>query len=83
MILRMALMPLLIVLPPLVLRALGWPLHGSFLGIPYDFRAPTPSRIKTTLWNRESDRLLAPHVYGWGYSMNLHALGRKLGLLKR
>ena len=28
-----------------------------------------------------SDRLLAPHVYGWGYSVNVHALGRRLGFL--
>lgn len=82
MILRMALMPILLVLPPLVLRALGWPLHGSFLGIPYDFRTPSMSRVRERVWNPKSDRLLAPHVYGWGYSMNFHALGRKLGLLK-
>ena len=72
-----------LLIPPLLLRRLRRPLNGTFLGMPYDFRAPTPARIKRTVWNPESDRLLAPHLYGWGYSVNLHALGRKLGLIQR
>jgi hypothetical protein len=67
--------------PPLALRALGRPLAGSLLGIPYDFRLPTIDRAKRALWDPSSDRLLLPHLYGWGYSPNLHALGRRLGVL--
>ena len=42
-----------------------------------------PARVKQTVWNPDSDRLLAPHVYGWGYALNLYAVGRRLGLLGR
>jgi hypothetical protein len=69
--------------PPLLLRLLGRPLRGSLLGIPYSFEPPTPGRVKATVWNRDNDDLLAPHVYGWGYSLNLHALARRLGLVAR
>ena len=57
--------------------------RGSLLGIPYSFEPPTPSRVKQTVWNPSSDRLLVPHVYGWGYSLNLHALARRVGLVGR
>ena len=70
-----------LLLPPLLLRLLGRPLSGSLLGIPYSFEPPTPGRVRQTVWNPSSDRLLSPHVYGWGYSLNVHALGRRLGLL--
>jgi hypothetical protein len=68
-------------LPPLVLRLSGRPLSGSLLGIPYSFEPPTPGRVKQTIWNPSSDRLLAPQVYGWGYSLNVHALARRVGLV--
>lgn len=68
-------------LPPVVLRLLGRPLSGSLLGIPYSFEPPTPSRAKQIIWNPSSDRLLAPHVYGWGFSLNAHALARRIGLV--
>ncbi|MGE3270685.1 MAG: hypothetical protein AB7P40_18165 [Chloroflexota bacterium] len=81
MIARILLVLAVLILPPIALRAFGRPLRGSLLGMPYDFRPPTPSRVKHALWNPDSDRVLSPHVYGWGYSVNLHALGRRLGLL--
>jgi hypothetical protein len=83
MVIRVVLTLATLLIPPLVLRAFGWPLSGSLLGIPYCFQAPTPARVKQTVWNPDSDRLLAPHVYGWGYSLNLYAVGRRLGLLGR
>jgi hypothetical protein len=83
MVMRVALTLAMLLIPPLVLRALGWPLSGSLLGIPYSFRLPTPARVKQTVWNPDSDRLLAPHVYGWGYALNLYAVGRRLGILGR
>jgi len=78
---RLLLTLAVLLVPPLILRLLGWPLRGSLLGMPYSFLPPTPSRIKQTVWNRESASLLAPHVYGWGYSLNLYAVGRLLGLV--
>jgi hypothetical protein len=70
-----------VVLPPVLLRLSGQPLTGKALGIPYDFRPPTPGRLKQTLWNRSTDSLLVPHVYGWGYSLNFRAVGQRLGLV--
>lgn len=54
---------------------------GSFLGVPYDVRLPTPRRIKERLWNKEDPRIFTPHVFGWGWSVNLHAVAKKLGWL--
>jgi len=70
-----------LVMPPLLLKLFGQPLTGKALGIPYDFRPPTPGRIKHTLWNRSTDDLLVPHLYGWGYSLNFRAVGHRLGLI--
>jgi hypothetical protein len=81
MVLKVILILAALLLPPLLLRLLGRPLSGSLLGIPYSFAPPTPGRVKQTVWNPSSDRLLAPHVYGWGYTLNVHALARRLGLL--
>jgi hypothetical protein len=55
--------------------------QGTFLGIPYNFEWPTPARVRRGLWNPDDPRLLTPHVYGWGYSANLHAIARRLGLV--
>jgi hypothetical protein len=81
MVLKVILILAALLLPPLLLRLLGRPLSGSLLGIPYSFAPPTPGRVKQNVWNPSSDRLLAPHVYGWGYTLNVHALARRLGLL--
>jgi hypothetical protein len=81
MVMRFVLILAVLVLPPLVLRALGLPLNGSVLGMPYDFRTPTPTRLKQAAWNPQNDHMLTPHIYGWGYALNLHAVGRRLGLV--
>lgn len=47
---------------------------GKFLGVPYDWRRPTTSRLKLRLWNRREQRLLVPKVYGWGWSVNFAKL---------
>ena len=54
---------------------------GSFLGVPYDLRWPKWDVVKERLWNPDDPRVLTPHVFGWGWSVNLYALGRRLGLL--
>ncbi len=54
---------------------------GTFLGVPYDVRLPTPRRIKERWWNKEDPRIFTPHVFGWGWSVNLHAVAKKLGWL--
>ena len=58
----------------------GVKLEGELLGAPYDFRPPTLDRLRERCWNPDDPRLLAPHVFGWGWSVNLYTLARRLGL---
>ena len=44
--------------------------QGYFLRIPYDFRIPTTERIKNRVFNPAAAPL-TPHVWGWGYTLNL------------
>ena len=44
--------------------------HGRVFGIPYDFRLPTPSRVREALWSPASERLFSPHVFGVGWIVN-------------
>lgn len=53
---------------------------GTFLGLPYDWRAPTPAVVRERVWNPDDPRVFTPKVFGWGYSINLAALARVLGL---
>ena len=52
--------------------------QGQFLGLPYDFRVPTLSRVKARFWNPNDPRVLTPMVFGWGYAVNLHAIGSRV-----
>ena len=54
-----------------------------FLGIPYDWRAPTAARVRQRGWNPDDRRIFTPKVFGWGYSINFYELGRRLGLMRR
>ena len=54
---------------------------GTFLGIPYDFRWPTPAVFAERMWNSEDRRLFTPHVFGWGWSINFYELARRLRML--
>ncbi len=54
---------------------------GKFLGIPYDWRKPTPERFKKGIWDPEERRLFIPKVYGWGYGINLWEVARRLRLV--
>jgi hypothetical protein len=56
---------------------------GRFLGIPYDFRAPTWSRMRQRWWNPEDRRVFTPKMFGWGWDVNLYELLRRLGLAGR
>lgn len=55
---------------------------GTFLGIPYDWRWPTPAVWRERLWNPRDRRLFTPKVFGWGWSINLYELFRRLGLAR-
>ncbi|MEA2508608.1 MAG: hypothetical protein QOG21_690 [Actinomycetota bacterium] len=47
----------------------GW--NGKVGPIPYDFRLPTPSRIRERYWNPDDDRILVPQLFGVGWTINL------------
>jgi hypothetical protein len=51
---------------------------GSFLGIPYDWRRPTRTRFVERVWNRRDRRVFTPKVFGWGWTINLPEVGRRL-----
>ncbi|WP_037606287.1 DUF5808 domain-containing protein [Streptacidiphilus rugosus] len=47
----------------------GW--HGRIVGLPYDFRPPTPARLRAEFWDPDNDALFTPHAFGVGYGVNL------------
>ncbi len=47
--------------------------------VPYDFRFPTPERIRSAWWNPDSEQILMPQVFGVGWTVNL---GRVFRLLR-
>ena len=49
--------------------------QGTILGfVPYDFRLPTPERIREKFWNKDTEDILTPHLFGVGWSINLYPL---------
>lgn len=51
----------------------------TFLGMPMNWNS---KMIFKTLWNKDDDRLFPPKNFGVGWTVNLYAVGRKLGLIK-
>ena len=51
--------------------------YGKILGIPYDFRMPTPARIKERMWNPEDPHIVTPRVFGAGWTVNFATLREK------
>lgn len=50
--------------------------YGTVAGlVPYDFRFPTPERVRARLWDPDG-RLITPHVWGVGWSPNVGRLVR-------
>ncbi|MDQ3850920.1 MAG: DUF5808 domain-containing protein [Actinomycetota bacterium] len=52
--------------------------RGRILGIPYDWRRPTITRLRKTLWNPQEPRIVVPKAFGWGYDVNLAAVWRRI-----
>jgi hypothetical protein len=48
--------------------------QGQLGFIPYDFRLPTPERIREKLWNKDTPQVLTPHLFGVGWSINFYPL---------
>jgi len=55
---------------------------GTFLGVPYDWRRPTWERVKSRWWNANDDRVFTPKSFGWGFDINVHAVLRRLRLIR-
>jgi hypothetical protein len=53
--------------------------HGRVFGIPYDFRPPTPSRIRSSHEATVGDHLIVPRTFGLGWSINVRKLKRVFG----
>lgn len=52
--------------------------NGRVGFIPYDFRLPTPHRIREKIWNPDDERILVPQVFGVGWTINLGRIFRLL-----
>jgi hypothetical protein len=50
--------------------------QGRVLGLPYDFRPPTLTRVRAEFWDPDNDALFTPHAFGVGYGVNLARLVR-------
>ena len=48
--------------------------YGKLVGIPYDFRFPTVERIRATFWNKSTQQVLVPQVFGIGWTINLYPI---------
>lgn len=48
--------------------------QGQLGAIPYDFRMPTPERIRAKVWNKDTSRVIMPHIFGVGWSLNFYPL---------
>ncbi len=51
--------------------------HGTILGIPYEFRVPTLSRLRERIWNPDDPRIFTPHIFGVGWTINLPSLRKR------
>ena len=56
---------------------------GRFLGLPYDWRRPTWSRVRERVWNPHDPHLLTPKSFGWGYDVNFYELLARMGIVRR
>ena len=52
--------------------------QGRIVGLPYDFRPPTPERVRAEFWDPDNDALFTPHAFGVGYGVNLARVVRPL-----
>ena len=51
----------------------------TFMGMPMNWDRNRPFR---NTWNPDSSDIIAPKSFGIGWTINLHAVGRKMGLIK-
>jgi hypothetical protein len=50
---------------------------GTVAGIfPYDLRRPTLERLTASVWSPDDRRILMPHAFGVGWTVNVGRLAR-------
>jgi len=55
--------------------------QNTFLGMPMNWSYEGQHPLKK-MWNPDDDRLFPPKSFGIGWTINLHAVGRRLGLIQ-
>lgn len=55
---------------------------GRLLGIPFDVRVPTASRIAERWWDPANPHIFVPRVFGMGWDVNFGAVAVSLGLMR-
>ena len=56
--------------------------HGELAGVvPYDFRIPTPDKIKKTYWDTGSDQVIKRSAFGVGWTVNFAVIARFFGII--
>jgi Family of unknown function (DUF5808) len=48
--------------------------YGKIAGVPYDFRVPTPEKLRDTFWNKNTSQVLVPHAFGMGWTVNFYPI---------
>jgi hypothetical protein len=48
--------------------------HGDIAGVPYDFRRPTAEKLRKSAWDPDNPKLVVPHAFGVGWSVNVARL---------
>lgn len=57
--------------------------HGKLGIVPYDFRPPTLSRMRSAWWQPHSRTLLTPQPFGVGWTLNFGRLYHALRYSRR
>ncbi len=55
--------------------------HGRFLRVPFEFRFPTPTRVRQRVWNPDDESVLTPQAFGVGWTLNFYQVAKRLGLI--
>jgi hypothetical protein len=56
--------------------------QGNIGKIPYDFRTPSPKRIKRSFWAPDDPRIFVPRAFGVGWSVNLASVKEQIKKLR-
>lgn len=52
------------------------------LGMPADFKMPTPENLQSRMWNPADPRIFTPRLIGIGWSINFASLAVRLGIIR-